>query len=74
MNNNNNLGKQELKERVEKLEHERTYILLWIIAKAWKLMNEDERQEVADWKSYVEQHAPDVFESWGSFIKEDVIE
>lgn len=50
-------------------QEKREHIMKWIIARAWEIMQDDERSEVEEWKSYVRQHAPDVFTSWGSMMK-----
>lgn len=47
------------------------HTMTWIIARAWEIMTQAEipQSEIDDWKSYTKQHAPDVFEAWGSMMK-----
>lgn len=50
-------------------QEKRDHVLTWVIARAWELMSEDERSEVESWCGYVEQHAPEVLEKWGSMMQ-----
>lgn len=43
----------------------------WIIAKAYKMLKDDEHEEARDLVYYIEAHAQDALDAWASYIHED---